>query len=117
MFKHLWITSKSILKIKEKQEHFEKFFEDVLEECLKYGEIEFMNTVQNMGDHMIGNTFVRYVSEEMAENAVNSLKSRFMQDERLCRNYLRSKILNIVVVTIMHVIIVQGVNFVISYIL
>eukprot|EP00494_Astrolonche_serrata_P002141 UN02147 len=36
-----------------------------------------MNVVQNMGDHMIGNTFVRYVTEEMAETAVKNLTNRF----------------------------------------
>ena len=49
MFKHLWIASKKTLKHKRKKlEHFEKFYEDVLEECLKYGDVESMNVIQNM---------------------------------------------------------------------
>jgi len=48
-----------------------------LEECLKYGEIENLLVVQNMGDHMIGNVFVRYLTEEMAEKAVNGVRGRF----------------------------------------
>eukprot|EP00494_Astrolonche_serrata_P004632 UN04646 len=65
MFEHLWIPSKKILKEKRrKQKHYERFYEDVLEESLKYGDVIDTLVVSNMGDHMIGNVFVRYQTEE-----------------------------------------------------
>jgi hypothetical protein len=36
---------------------FENFCEDLVEECMKYGEIEEVLTYSNMGDHMIGKSF------------------------------------------------------------
>jgi len=78
MFQHLWIAPKKILKDKRaKQAHYEDFYEDVLEECMKFGEVENILVVQNMGDHMIGNVFIRFVNEEVAEKCVNGTRGRF----------------------------------------
>ena len=57
------------------QEHFDDFFEDVFVELEdKYGEIEEMNVCDNLGDHLVGNVYVKvreipvYLSEiEMSE--------------------------------------------------
>ena len=49
MFEHLWIAPKSVLKNRRKREaHYEDFYEDVLEECLKFGDVEELLVVQNM---------------------------------------------------------------------
>jgi len=78
MFEHLWIAPKSVLKNRRKREaHYEDFYEDVLEECLKFGEVEELLVVQNMGDHMIGNCFVRFASEEIAEKALQGFQNRY----------------------------------------
>lgn len=47
----------------EMQEHYDNFFEDVFVECEdKYGEIEEMNVCDNLGDHLVGNVYIK-VSE------------------------------------------------------
>lgn len=44
----------------EMQEHFDNFFEDVFVELEdKYGEIEEMNVCDNLGDHLVGNVYVK----------------------------------------------------------
>jgi hypothetical protein len=47
----------------EAQEHFDNFFEDVFIELEdKYGEIEEMNVCDNLGDHLVGNVYVKVCS-------------------------------------------------------
>ena len=48
------------------QEHFDAFFEDIFIELSKYGEIEEIDVCDNVGDHLIGNVYVRYSDEESA---------------------------------------------------
>lgn len=44
----------------EMQEHYDNFFEDVFVECEdKYGEIEEMNVCDNLGDHLVGNVYIK----------------------------------------------------------
>lgn len=38
---------------------FEDFFEEVYEELSKFGEISEMNVCDNLGDHLIGNVYVK----------------------------------------------------------
>lgn len=46
----------------EMQEHYDNFFEDVFVECEdKYGEIEEMNVCDNLGDHLVGNVYIKVV--------------------------------------------------------
>ncbi|KAI9102451.1 hypothetical protein DFS34DRAFT_609205 [Phlyctochytrium arcticum] len=59
------------------QEHFDLFFEDIFVELAKYGEIEEMNVCDNVGDHLVGNVYVRYKYEEDAGKAVDGLNDRF----------------------------------------
>lgn len=62
----------------ELQEHFDNFFEDVFVELEdKYGEIEEMNVCDNLGDHLVGNVYIKFRSEENAERAVNDLNNRW----------------------------------------
>lgn len=47
----------------EMQEHYDNFFEDVFVECEdKYGEIEEMNVCDNLGDHLVGNVYIKVCS-------------------------------------------------------
>jgi len=39
----------------------------VYEELESFGRIEELNVCANLGDHMIGNVYVKYEEEEMAE--------------------------------------------------
>lgn len=38
---------------------FEDFFEEVYQELSKFGEISEMNVCDNLGDHLIGNVYVK----------------------------------------------------------
>jgi len=62
----------------EAQEHFDDFFEEIFTEMEdKYGEIEEMNVCDNLGDHLVGNVYVRFRYEEDAEKAVGELNNRW----------------------------------------
>jgi len=62
----------------EMQEHYDNFFEDVFVECEdKYGQVEEMNVCDNLGDHLVGNVYVKFKREEDAEKAVNDLNNRW----------------------------------------
>jgi len=62
----------------EMQEHYDNFFEDVFVECEdKYGQVEEMNVCDNLGDHLVGNVYVKFKREDDAEKAVNDLNNRW----------------------------------------
>jgi len=67
-----------IMSDEEAQEHFDNFFEDVFIELEdKYGEIEEMNVCDNLGDHLVGNVYVKFRREEDADKAQNELNNRW----------------------------------------
>nr|VZI19345.1 unnamed protein product [Spirometra erinaceieuropaei] len=60
------------------QQLFDEFFEEVFVECEeKYGEIEEMNVCDNLGDHLVGNVYIKFRREEDAEKAVKMLNCRW----------------------------------------
>ncbi|KRY12409.1 Splicing factor U2AF 35 kDa subunit, partial [Trichinella patagoniensis] len=60
------------------QQHFDEFFEEIFDEVEdKYGEIEEMNVCDNIGEHMIGNVYIKFKREEDAERAVKDLNTRW----------------------------------------
>lgn len=59
------------------QAHLEVFYEEVFAEMANYGEIEDMVVVDNISDHMIGNLYIKYYSEDDAEKALENLTGRF----------------------------------------
>lgn len=62
----------------EAQEHYDEFFEEIFSELEdKYGEIEEMNVCDNLGDHLVGNVYVKFRYEEDAEKAVTDLNNRW----------------------------------------
>jgi len=62
----------------EMQEHYDNFFEDVFVECEdKYGQVEEMNVCDNLGDHLVGNVYVKFKREEDAEKAATDLSNRW----------------------------------------
>ena len=62
---------------------FEKFFEDVFKEMSQYGEIEDMIVVDNLGDHIVGNVYVKYTDEDYSENALNNINGRFFGGKKI----------------------------------
>uniref|UniRef100_A0A671W024 U2 small nuclear RNA auxiliary factor 1 n=1 Tax=Sparus aurata TaxID=8175 RepID=A0A671W024_SPAAU len=66
----------------EMQEHYDEFFEEVFTEMEeKYGEVEEMNVCDNLGDHLVGNVYVKFRYEEDAEKAVMDLNNRWFNGQ------------------------------------
>lgn len=62
----------------EMQEHYDNFFEDVFVECEdKYGEIEEMNVCDNLGDHLVGNVYIKVFWFTVKPNLVYCFKYLF----------------------------------------
>jgi splicing factor U2AF subunit len=61
----------------ELQQDFDLFYEDIFMECAKYGEIIEMNVCDNVGDHLVGNVYIRYKYEDDASKADLDLNNRF----------------------------------------
>lgn len=53
--------------------HFEDFYEEIFMQFAKYGEIEDLVVADNIGDHMIGNVWIKFVDEENAKSAMNAM--------------------------------------------
>jgi len=68
-------------------EHFEEFYEEILEEFMKYGEIEEMHVVENLGDHMFGNVYIKYRYEEDAEKCLKAMNGRFYAGRMLASEF------------------------------
>lgn len=58
-------------------EHFEDFYEEILEEFQKFGDIEQLNIVENLGDHMFGNIYVKFEQEDSAEACLKAMTGRY----------------------------------------
>ena len=69
--------------IEESLEKFENFYEDVFlkvnsnicEQLAEFGEIEDLIVCENIGDHLVGNVYVKYTSELFAESCFNTLQN------------------------------------------
>merc|ERR1739838_647012 len=62
----------------EQQQHYDDFFEDIfLQMEDKYGEVEEMNVCDNLGDHLVGNVYIKFREEEDAAKAVTDLNNRW----------------------------------------
>jgi len=76
------LPGQSVLDDVEAQEYYDTFFEDVfLELEEKYGEIEEMNVCDNLGDHLVGNVYVKFKYEEDAEKCMNSVNNRYYRHQ------------------------------------
>ncbi|KIH58873.1 hypothetical protein ANCDUO_10910 [Ancylostoma duodenale] len=61
-------------KNEEEQKYFDEFYEEVFTELeRKYGEVEEINVCENIGEHMVGNVYVKFVREEDADKACRDL--------------------------------------------
>ncbi|CAF1427652.1 unnamed protein product [Rotaria socialis] len=62
----------------EIQQHFDEFYEEVYTEVEdKYGEIEAMTVCDNLGEHLVGNIYIKFRYERDAERAVEDLNTRW----------------------------------------
>ena len=67
--------------------HFEDFYEEVFGELAKYGEIDEVVVADNIGDHMIGNVYIKYQAEDQALGAMNGLNGRFYAGKIIVAEY------------------------------
>jgi len=77
---HMWpntITAGVPVDEKALQEQFDDFYEDVFEEMANFGEVEELNVCENLGDHLIGNVYVKYHRDEDAKESLGKLQGRF----------------------------------------
>ncbi|VDM95718.1 unnamed protein product [Onchocerca ochengi] len=62
----------------QEQQYFEEFFEEIFVELEdKFGPIDEMNVCDNIGEHMIGNVYVKFENEEDADKCVKGLENRW----------------------------------------
>ncbi|KAK5580824.1 hypothetical protein RB653_000848 [Dictyostelium firmibasis] len=61
----------------ELQQHFDEFYEDIFEGLAKYGQVDLLNVCANLGDHLVGNVYVKYQKEDDANESIKGLKGRF----------------------------------------
>ena len=67
----------NLMDHKRLNEEFEDFFEEIYEELCTYGKVEQMNVMDNLGEHLLGNIYVKFEDEEDAAAAHKALYGRF----------------------------------------
>ncbi|KAI4173782.1 MAG: hypothetical protein LQ343_002785 [Gyalolechia ehrenbergii] len=68
---------KNKMNASQLQNHFDAFYEDFWCEMCKYGEIEEVVVCDNNNDHLIGNVYARFKYEDSAQQACDTLNSRW----------------------------------------
>lgn len=62
----------------QEQEYFDDFYEELFTEIdKKYGQIEDMKVCENIGEHMIGNIYIKFRREQDADACVEGLNNRW----------------------------------------
>ena len=102
MFKHLYQNPPAAIafaegsKISDKDLkdaliNLEKFYEDIFIELSNYGELKELYIVDNLGDHLIGNVYARFIDEASASKAFNALAGKYynsnLVEEEYCPIY------------------------------
>lgn len=59
------------------QNAFDEFYDEIFEEFAKFGKIEDVQVCENLGDHMVGNVYLKFFDEEDAETALSNLNGRY----------------------------------------
>lgn len=71
-------AEESSLTKEQLQKHFDLFYEQFFVELsLEYGKVEEMVICDNIGEHLMGNLYVRFMDEESAAKANESLNNRW----------------------------------------
>jgi splicing factor U2AF subunit len=63
--------------LKESIRHFEDFYEEVFLELSKFGELIDLNICDNLGDHLIGNVYAKFASEDEADIALKAFYGKY----------------------------------------
>jgi splicing factor U2AF subunit len=70
-------------KRRKEREDFEDWYEAVFEELSGFGHIDEMHVCDNLGDHMVGNVYVKYRDEEDAQSCLVGLGGKCFQGNLL----------------------------------
>ncbi len=66
----------------QQQQLFDDFYEDLFVEMSdKYGPVEELHVCDNLGEHLIGNVYIRFRSEDDADKAVADLNNRWFSGQ------------------------------------
>ena len=68
-------------------DEFIDFWEDVLDEVERHGRVEDMLVLQNAGEHMHGNTYIKFHSEQEADSAKQRISGRYYHGRPLQPEY------------------------------
>ena len=69
------------------QQVFDDFLEEIVEELTKYGKLEDVQVMENLGDHMIGSVYAKYEDEEDAEKCLEAMNGRYYAGRKLEAEY------------------------------
>ena len=67
--------------------HFENFYEEIFREFSDYGEILDLVVADNIGEHMMGNVYIKFASEEQAETCFKTLNGKFYNMNQIVVEY------------------------------
>lgn len=67
--------------------HFEDFYEEVFMELARFGELDEVVVADNIGEHMIGNVYVKYQTEDQAQAAMGGLNGRYYAGKVIVAEY------------------------------
>lgn len=62
---------------KENLEHFEEFVQDIYQELSKFGVVEDIKVCDNLGEHLLGNVYIKFADEASAKAALQNLHGRY----------------------------------------
>eukprot|EP00828_Plagiopyla_frontata_P040352 TRINITY_DN544_c0_g2_i4.p1 TRINITY_DN544_c0_g2~~TRINITY_DN544_c0_g2_i4.p1 ORF type:complete len:274 (-),score=24.16 TRINITY_DN544_c0_g2_i4:109-930(-) len=82
---------------KEVQKQFEEFYEDIFLEMSNFGEIEEIVVCDNIGDHLIGNVYVKFVYDDDAKSCKDGLTGRYYGGSRLTIHIICTLNLHIII--------------------
>ena len=67
----------------EAANHFEEFYEEIFEEFQKYGEILDILAADNIGEHMIGNVYIKFATEESAQACFTVMQGKLYNGQQI----------------------------------
>lgn len=65
----------------EAAKHFEDFYEEIFIEFAKYGEILDVLVADNVGEHMMGNVYIKFATEEQAEACFKGKAGKYYNNQ------------------------------------
>lgn len=77
----------NLMDHQKNREEFEDFFEEFFEELSTYGKVDQMNVCDNLGEHLLGNIYVKFDDEEDAAKAHKALYGRFYAGKPIICEY------------------------------